>query len=101
MPNGFPTIKHGCSTPLRSLVLTEKWGPVCASGAMNGLRLKWPSEADLLLFLMRTLKCHLSEHWTQTVIRVGALSCENAGNMGVGTQQTITDLLEAGIRLYV
>lgn len=100
MPNGFPTIIHGRSMPLLSLVLTEKWGPVCASGAMNGLRLKWPSEADLLLFLMGTLKCHLSEHWTQTVIRAGALSCKNAGNMG-GAQQRITGLLEAGIMLYV
>lgn len=87
--------------PLLFLVLTEKWGPVCASGAMNGLRLRWPSEADLLLFLMGTLKCLLSEHWTQAVVRVGALSCGNAGNMGGGAQQTITDLLEAGVMLYV
>lgn len=100
MPNGFPTINHGCSMPLLSLVLTEKWGPICASGAMNGLRLRWPSEADLLLFLMGILKCLLSEHWTQAVVRVGALSCETLGIWG-GVQQTITDLLEAGVMLYV
>lgn len=65
------------------------------------LRLKWLSEADLLLFLMGTLKCHLSEHWAQTFIRVGALSCENAGNMG-GIQRMINlDLLEADSAIYL